>query len=322
MTEPQPFATTTQAAFAIRLQEIERLNLRSALAEAVGGLMISDLDSELGRLVTNDRLARLAASGLRGETFFPCPLVLTAAPRLLAYYRLLYGISQKQFSQRGYGRFLRMELDGAVSGRISGRLPELTSVLIDAGGQLLDNLPELSLGTFRDLQLLTLGQQLKGGRLNEIGAAATRLVFARIRAAVDEAAIVAESETSIEIHNDSGRRVVVSFSSDPDIAITEYTETIAIRRLAIEIKGGTDVSNVHNRLGEAEKSHQKARAKGFAEFWTIVNVGVDANVAFTESPTTKQFFELGRIIDRGDPEWARFRDQLAARLGIRAAISR
>ena len=43
-------------------------------------------------------------------------------------------------------------------------------------------------------------------------------------------------------------------------------------RIAIEIKGGTDVSNLHNRLGEAEKSHQNARLLGFTQFWTIINL--------------------------------------------------
>jgi hypothetical protein len=34
---------------------------------------------------------------------------------------------------------------------------------------------------------------------------------------------------------------------------------------AIEIKGGRDYSNIHNRIGEAEKSHQKAEKQGYVE---------------------------------------------------------
>jgi hypothetical protein len=32
--------------------------------------------------------------------------------------------------------------------------------------------------------------------------------------------------------------------------------------VAVEIKGGKDYSNIHNRIGEAEKSHQKAKKEG------------------------------------------------------------
>mgnify|MGYP002074842147 CR=1 FL=1 len=77
------------------------------------------------------------------------------------------------------------------------------------------------------------------------------------------------------------------------------------------------MSNAHNRLGEAEKSHQKARSKGFGEFWTIVNSVVPESVARTESPTTNRFFQLEEINDTSHAEWQRFREALARRLGLR-----
>lgn len=33
--------------------------------------------------------------------------------------------------------------------------------------------------------------------------------------------------------------------------------------IAVEVKGGTDFSNIHNRIGEAEKSHQTPVLSGF-----------------------------------------------------------
>ena len=57
-----------------------------------------------------------------------------------------------------------------------------------------------------------------------------------------------------------------------------------------EIKGGKDISNIHNRIGEAEKSHQKARKRGFVECWTMVGVGhTDMDLARKESPSTDRF---------------------------------
>jgi hypothetical protein len=157
---------------------------------------------------------------------------------------------------------------------------------------------------------------LRGGLLNEIGRAATEIVFRRIRAAIADSAIVREAPAELILRNAAGRHVTVSFSSDPDIAVSEELSASITNKLAIEIKGGTDVSNIHNRLGEAEKSHQKAKAKGFTEFWTIKNASVEPAAAAKETPTTNLFFDLARIIDPDDSEWVRFRDELTSRLGV------
>ena len=142
------------------------------------------------------------------------------------------------------------------------------------------------------------------------------------QAAVSDDAVIASSAAGIVLRNSFGRTVTVAFSSDPDIALSEELSASVINKLAIEIKGGTDVSNIHNRLGEAEKSHQKAKAKGFTEFWTIKNAEVDLAVAAKESPTTNLFFDLSRIIDPNDDEWIRFRDERTARLGVPASSQR
>ena len=88
--------------------------------------------------------------------------------------------------------------------------------------------------------------------------------------------------------------------------------------IAIEIKGGKDVSNVHNRVGEAEKSHQKAKKDGFTECWTILGItGLDHDLLRGESPTTDKFFALDEIT-RGDTEaFDDFKEQLYSRIGLR-----
>jgi len=85
----------------------------------------------------------------------------------------------------------------------------------------------------------------------------------------------------------------------------------------MEIKGGAARSNIHNRLGEAEKSHQKAKSRGFFEFWTIVRCQTDPAVAREESPTTSHFFNLDRIKDPTTPQRTRFREMLGSLIGIR-----
>lgn len=120
------------------------------------------------------------------------------------------------------------------------------------------------------------------------------------------------------IENSSGRMVLVEFFSDPDVRITEKLPSAVRPIVSIELKGGTDFSNIHNRLGEAEKSHQKARNRGFFEFWTVVRVDIDETAAKQESPTTSRFFHLDRISRQGTREHQEFSDLLRGLLGIQA----
>jgi hypothetical protein len=89
--------------------------------------------------------------------------------------------------------------------------------------------------------------------------------------------------------------------------------------VAIEIKGGTDRSNIWNRLGEAEKSHQSARRRGFVEFWTIYNVpALDLAKAREKSPTTSRFYSLIQLSVATSEELADFRERLLSHVGIAA----
>lgn len=119
-----------------------------------------------------------------------------------------------------------------------------------------------------------------------------------------------------EVENDSHRLVLIEFFSDPDIRIVEQLASTTRPLVSVEIKGGADRSNIHNRL-EAEKSHQKARARGFFEFWTILRSEVDLTLARRESPTTSHFFNLDRIQDHATEEHRAFREIFGALAGIR-----
>src|SRR5471030_1042821 len=86
-----------QIEFAAALAEIRATYLQDALGATVRTLPVPDIDLELAKHVPSHSLTTLAVHGLRGEMVFPVPVVLTANPHLLAYYRLLYGYSQKEF---------------------------------------------------------------------------------------------------------------------------------------------------------------------------------------------------------------------------------
>ncbi len=131
--------------------------------------------------------------------------------------------------------------------------------------------------------------------------------------------IIRATPKLITIRNDSDRLVQIEFLNDPDIKVQGMLSSGVQPIMAIEIKGGTDVSNVYNRLGESEKSHRTARSLGFSECWTITNARLDPAKARQKSPSTTRFFYLFQITDASDPESQRFKEQFCALLGIRTA---
>lgn len=110
----------------------------------------------------------------------------------------------------------------------------------------------------------------------------------------------------------------VEFAADPDIIIREVMPDKSSRKiLAIEVKSGTDVSNIHNRIGEAEKSHQKAKKDGYRECWTVVNVSkLDIDKAKLESPTTNVFYALKALQSRKGVVYEDFKQNIIAMVGI------
>ncbi|MFO7776447.1 MAG: XcyI family restriction endonuclease [Candidatus Hydrogenedentota bacterium] len=310
-----------QIDFAKSLYDIRQEYLQEALRRAVDNISIRTLDQELSEYVREDDLRLLATRGLRGELLFATPCVLEVNPKLLGYYRLLLGFSQKIFYGKGLGisRFASMEKEGRLGVANRSRLSPLCQELAGSASALLAALDEenMNKGFLDNLALLTLGPQLRGGANVRKGTAGIVVTFELIRDIVQNA-IVRHSSKSIDIRNASGRDVYIQFAPDPDIVIYEQLSANSVRNIiAIEVKSGTDYSNVHNRLGEAEKSHQKARKNGFTECWTIVNVEpLDLEVAQRESPSTDRFYSIREVQRQDGDEWEDFRNRLLALTGI------
>lgn len=309
-----------QIEFHRRLEAIRQTSLIDALLATISRMEIPQVDRELAEFVPPLALQGVAGWGLRGEILFAVPLVLESNPALLGYYRLLLGFSQKQFYGDRYGirPFKGMEDTGHLSAANRAELEGLCHTLCKSAQLLLEGTGPLSRDVVHELTLLTLGPQLRGGALNRLGSRATQRVFDLI-SSLAAPAIITSSQRSIEMRNAAGRTVRVEFASDPDICIREELPSGKLRNLvAIEIKGGRDYSNVHNRIGEAEKSHQKARKAGYVECWTIVGVrDLDLSLASRESPTADRFYHLDRIVARSSEEFQDFRENLLARVGVR-----
>lgn len=308
-----------QIAFHQLLVAARKTWLKDALAEVLRHVPPSVVKAEICEFVPPDAQKMLAAAGVRDEHVFPVPAVLQAQPTLVGYYRLLLGVSQKAFygSGTGLGRFKTMETRGTLAARQEEGLPEFCGAMAQALTELVRQLsPAITKRDVDELPLLTLGSQFQGANNVVIGQQAIVDVFLVISEIVADH-IAARSAQALTVRNASDRIVRIALSSDPDVRVQEEFGEVLHNKLAIEVKGGTDSSNAHNRAGEAEKSHQKARVDGFREFWTIIALkGVDATKLATESPTTRSWFDAAQVLGREGPDWEEFRVRVAGVVGI------
>lgn len=310
-----------QLNFARALTEIRAVCLQDALTAAVFSMEIESVDSELHDYVDNHSLQTLAGHGMRGELLFAIPSILEKNPRLLGYYRLLLGYSQKGFysAATGAGIFKSLEEKGKLSPRQRGELPALCAALNASAKYMLEQLDAemVSAMFFDQLTLLTLGPQLRGGANVQKGSSAISDLFDVVFQIVGPA-VVRSNPRQIEVKNKSERTVYIQFAADPDIVIREELEPERYKNLvAIEVKGGQDYSNIHNRIGEAEKSHQKAKKDGYVEFWTVVNVDrVDMEMVRKESPTTNRFYRISELLNQTSAAYKDFSLQILSVVGI------
>lgn len=293
--------------------------LMDALSEALGELDPNITKKQILAYIPTPAQKALAAAGIRDEHVFPVPAVLEHKPTLIGYYRLLLGISQKRFYRKGteMGPFKSLETRGVLN---PGKRPDLErfcTIMAENLAELVSQIsPKITPRDVAELPLLTLGAQLYGSNNNAIGRQATLDVFRSV-AEIVKKFIVSGTTTKLTVHNASKRTVIIALSNDPDIRIQEEFEGKLRNILAIEIKGGTDVSNAHNRAGEAEKSHRKAKKQDFRDHWTIISLaGLDRTMLEQESPTTNSWFDVAQLLAREGNDWEEFRSRFAGAVGI------
>lgn len=308
-----------QVAFHQLLVAARKTWLVDGLKEAVLRVDPQELKKQIGEYVPSDAQQLLAANAVRDEYVFPTPVVLEAAPTLIGYYRLLLGIPQKGFyhGSTGMARFKSMERHGTINERQREGLPEFCSAMGSALADMVRQLsPAVTSRDIAELPLLTLGQQLQGANNVRIGQQAILDIFLTI-AEIVQPYLSKREDRLLGLVNSSGRSVLITLAADPDVRIEEVFGDERRKKVAIEIKGGTDRSNAHNRAGEAEKSHQKARLQGFRDFWTIIALkDLDLEKLRRESPTTNSWFDVAEVLAREGLCWEEFRSRLAGEVGI------
>lgn len=296
--------------------------LADALSEALSRIAPATVKSQIRTYAPADAQKILAAAGVRDEHVFPTPVVLEEKPTLVGYYRLLLGLPQKSFygSGTGMGPFKSMESQGSLNNRQRALLPKFCATMGKALAELVRQLsPAVTQRDIAELPLLTLGSQFQGANNVRIGREATAQVFLAI-ADITKPYNKSRTANQILVTNASRRTVTIKLGADPDLRIEEDVGGTWHKKIAIEIKGGTDKSNAYNRAGEAEKSHLVARGEGFPEFWTIIATkSLTMSKLKKRSPTTNQWFDVAQVLGRKGAEWDAFRRRVAGIVGIPVA---
>jgi XcyI restriction endonuclease len=315
---PSPGKQVYMAAF---LDRVRQTGLHEAVRSAAQQVSAATLRQELATHTPAAGLQAIQGTSVRDEEIFATPSMLRNAPGAIAYYRLLLGVSQKLFytTKTGLNIFASMEAKQFVRDVADPLLEQLCDDLNEAMSRLIQALPQAHLRKNVDqLPLLTLGAQADGSWRGQIGAKATKGVFEAMKAVVkSQGKPYTETDVSITVINNSGREVTLALAPDPDVVIREDVNGSLVYKAAIEIKGGADYANVHNRAGEAEKSHQKARADGAQDCWTVIDLNrADMTRLKQESPTTREWLDLNEILNQNGAGWNRLTTLTVSDMGI------
>jgi len=293
-----------------------------ALSDALAKLDQKTVKEQLAQYAPGHAQKILAAAGVRDEQVFPVPAVIEEKPSLIGYYRLLLGSPQKSFyaASTGMGRFKNMEERNTMDRSQRALVRDFCCAMAEPLAELVRQIPGISQRDLQELQLLTLGSKFQGANNTLIGKAAMQGVFVAITAIVEKY-LIDRGDKKLTLKNASDRIVIIALSHDPDVCVRELMANGKPNNtVAIEVKGGTDASNAHNRAGEAEKSHRKAKQQGFKDFWTLISKkGVELSKLQRGSPTTNEWFDVTELLTQKGQDWEAFRQKLSLAAGIPVA---
>lgn len=310
MAESKQQITGVEPPFHYRVAVLRQQRLTVTLRKAITACDLDAVNAQLHQFVDPTALQRMACRGLRGEVCLAVPVLLQAAPTVVEYYRHFCGLSCPALYGE-MGKEAIPELNRVAARHLESLCRQLCCAALRTIGQLDD----LSLPTIHELQRRSLMREhhlLSQSEIDDLRADNLHDLLNRLLSPF----LHERTRTSLRIENAAGRPVLIEFASDPDVLFTEKQGSTTRLVLSIEVKGGADASNIHNRLGEAEKSHLKAKRRGCTDLWTLTKVDVSREVAERASPTTTRFFNLTRILDQSTSEFREFREALCLRLGV------
>ena len=292
-----------------------RLQLQPALARAVGEVGVTIIDGELRELVPAEALNHVAGLGLRGERVFPIPSVLEHAPPLIGYYRMLLGISKKEFQQTnklGYGSVVgRRGARATMSPELVSALPRLCAAFIEPLVKVVYAMNTFDNRDLNDLALLTLGPTLQGGRNNVIGSRTSKAVFEALRAGrggLDRfrqrtACTVRGSQWAYLCIDRRGATLMFA-STKPSRMAKKFPLSRSRSRVA---------KMPPTRITGRGKRRSLTSRRGFPVTitrWTImVTRGLNQERLRQETPSSTELFDASEVMKRSGPGWKALRER-------------
>ncbi len=235
---PNPPNAAPQANIHQLLLTARRVWLSDALRGAMADVDQAALRNQVTSYVPVVAQRVLATAGIRDEAMFPLSVVLEARPSLVAYYRLLLGVSQKRFYKASTGMtpFKKLEQGAPLSEGLRTQLHDYCIAMCVAIAELVIQADStLEARDVEDLQLLTLGSFYYGSLNNKIGQAATLGVFTAITEIVDSF-VQSKSANELALKMPDGRRFRIIVAGDPDMRIVESLDDTEIPVVSIELK--------------------------------------------------------------------------------------
>lgn len=209
----------------------------------------------------------ITSKNIEPVNLFAHPEVIKKAPHLLAYYRMMSGISQKGMAR------IALTTTPYEEGRIKNidekKNLQIISTINRHLSSLIDSDPSFSLDDARLLGMMNYGTQINGSWRNEIGVEGSRRVKEFILSYFikeekireihlrDGTTRPAEYQAEIDYINGlimiNGYKII--FGSEPDVSIIDPSDRL---EAAIEVKAGIDPAGALERYGAAKKSFDKA----------------------------------------------------------------
>lgn len=198
---------------------------------------------------------------------FAHPEVIKKAPHLLAYYRMISGISQKGMARITFATAPYEE--DQIKSIDERKLKSIIATINRHLGSLIESDPSFSLDDAKLLGMMNYGTQINGSWRNEIGSEGGRRVKEfiqnyflkekKLKQIHLKDGSIRSVEYQTEIDNISGFDMLngyrIIFGSEPDVSILDPSDKL---EAAIEIKAGVDPAGALERYGAAKKSFDKA----------------------------------------------------------------
>ena len=315
-----------RARYALRSSYYYRMDgLWDGLLEMLNGVAEPHWAGRAGWGISETAWARAQQTGAAPVSVFCHPEVITAEPRLIAYYRNLAVLPQKGMQTLGVNTANLEQGRGRLNAARAIRIAATVNSFICAA---IESNPNWDLAKSRAAALLNLGSQINGSWRNEVGNEGGRRVkqllvaFALQQELVGSLLLADGSPAApgVPLAEQSVRELrltngaAIAFSSEPDVSLRDAQGNLAG---TVEIKYGLDPAAALERYGAAKKSFEEATRENVrvANIYLASCITPEVRRRISEDRIVNADFNLTEVLNDGGKR-AEFLNYLSRLLGL------